>query len=128
MILKKMMVCIAAVCCCGGVLGVGETLVPVFPPAGKISVLPGTAPEQVEFPAVPPKKDYGVALRFDARIVTPTLSGWNHFLGITANGNALTSSKANGNRRLLGRGESFDSTSATERTVPWWISAVNGMG
>ena len=50
MILKKMMVCIAAVCCCGGVLGVGETLVPVFPPAGKISVLPGTAPEQVEFP------------------------------------------------------------------------------
>ena len=72
MILKKMMVCIAAVCCCGGVLGVGETLVPVFPPAGKISVLPGTAPEQVEFPAVPPKKDYGVALRFDARIVTPT--------------------------------------------------------
>jgi len=94
--------------------------VPVFKEKFSFKVAPGVIENshKVTFPSVVPRKGYNIVLRFDCRIATKTVGGWNHYTGIDVNGTPLGKFTAEGTPRLLLRGSLMETTIEGEKD--WW--------
>ena len=79
----------------------------------------------LDFPAVEPKPRYGVVLKFNARIVAPTQSGWNPYMTFRLNGETLDRRTDAGSARLLRRGLTMETTGSAGN-LPWWRTTSDG--
>lgn len=97
-----------------------------FPKSLSVSLacpVSGVTQQELEFPAIPPRKGFTPVLRLDARIVTPTYGGWNRYLSLTLNGKRITKFNNNSQLRLLFRGEGVlakDKEQIVESGREWW--------
>ncbi len=96
----------------------------VFPTAAALKLAPGVASssQSLEFAPIVPRAGYGIVLRFDARIATPGVGGWNPHMALELNGVKLGKYTASGTPRLLLRGLTMKST--IEPETDWW--RING--
>lgn len=57
----------------------------------------------MELPSVPVSRGHRAILRFQARLTTPQVAGWNEYLAVVVNGNAVGPRTADGRPRLVNR-------------------------
>ncbi len=96
-------------------------MLPVFPEKAAFKLEPGavSSSHELTFPSIPPQADCGVVLRFDARIATKGIGGWNPYLSVALNGVNLGKFTKTGTPRLLLRGATMKSTIEPEKE--WWL-------
>ena len=100
-------------------IGAEYKMIPVSDQKLSFKIAPGNIENSYEFqlPAVPVRKGYGVVLRFDGRIATPGIGGWNPYIGIDLNGTPLKQYTKDSTPRLLLRGPVMKATNVEK---DWW--------
>jgi hypothetical protein len=75
---------------------------------------------ELKFSAVIKKPDTRVVLRFRARLEASSPSGWNYYLGLSLNGQAVHGYSAQGTARLLNRSPEVSLDEGRVHCWPWW--------
>ena len=119
--MKKLFLSALALMTVFTVVGKTPELIPTSQEKRSFKITPGVIENSYSFqlPPVAPRKGYGVVLRFDGRVATPGVGGWNPYIGIELNGTVVGKLTKDSTPRLLFRGFTMKATNVEK---DWWNS------